>query len=162
MLTDPFVSMSARLEVRGDTPGFLFCNIVGDGEMQRICHHQPWQNRKFVEFMRSRFISLGMAPGEAKLFTGYSLKRGCVQLLRNLGVQDEEVMRWIKMDGVKAYLDHTEAFDNSAPPSIPAFSNLEAMESHMRACNRLKSIRGGEGMFDFIDGWIAAEVTNKE
>lgn len=72
-----------------------------------------------------------MGPAVSKFETGHSLKRGCVTLLRIFSMEDEDVMTWIKMDGVRTFPRYTEAFNDSAPPPLPHFCTLEAMEVHM-------------------------------
>lgn len=145
MISDPMLALSAWLEVRGDEDGYFFCQINGHGENQRVVHHQIWANKDFVSFMRGRLISCGMAPTTARLFTGNSLKRGCVQLLRALGVKNEEVMRRIKMEGPRAYLRYTEAFNDSAPPPLPGFTSTEAPKAHMQSSYKRKGILENKG-----------------
>lgn len=157
---DPFFAVSTWLEIRGDTDGYLFCQVQWEPGLQRIVHHHPWSNKDFVKFMRSRLIAVGIAPVSAKMFTGHSLKRGCVQLLRTLGMKNEAIMRRIKMAGTNAYLRYTEAFNDSCPTQLPDFRNREAIESHVKGLYAKTDILGNEGMFDFLDAWIAAEVTS--
>lgn len=160
LVMDPFFAISAWMEVRGDTEGYLFCKIDLEGTKQRMRHHDPWSNKDFVSFMRKRLVSLGMATARANLFTGHSLKRGCVQLLRTLGLKDEDIMRRIKMEGGRAYLRYTEAFNDFAPPTVPDFCSMEDMEAHMQACYRKRSLLADTERFDFIEEWIAQEVTS--
>lgn len=57
------------------------------------------------------------------------------------------------MDGVRAYLIYTEAFNDSRPPSLPDFNNRESMEVHVKNMyNKAGVLEDGE-LFNYIDAW---------
>jgi hypothetical protein len=85
--------------------------------------------KKFIQYIRDRLILTGEGEGNARCFTGHSIKRGSVQLYRTMGVSDSWIMRRINKSGEYAYLRYTEAFNDAAPIPIPEFSNLEAFIS---------------------------------
>lgn len=160
LAVDPFLALSSWLEVRGDTEGYLFCNMAGEGERQRMLHHEHWPNNEFVAFMRRSLVVIGIAPARANLCTGHSLKRGSVQLLRTLGLKDLDIIRRIKMEGGRAYLRYAAAFNEFAPPPVPDFSCIEDMEAHMRECYRRRSMMGNAEQFDRIEEWISQELAS--
>lgn len=132
---------------------------MGTGKSQRTIHHEHWPNKEFVAFMRRRMVGIGIASARAILFTGHSLKRGSVQLLRTLELKDEYVMRRIKMEGGPSYLRYIAAFNASGAPSIPDFASIEEMKSHMRECDRRKSVMGNAKQFELIADWIEEKVS---
>lgn len=153
---DPFISLSSWLEIRGDTPGFVFCDIDGDPNVgkQRLKHGDPWPAEKFKKFFQTRLIQLGMAPQLAKFYTGHSLKRTCVQLLRTLGVLDVDIMQRVKMEGVRAYLRYTEAFNPNQPKRAPGFSSIEANRCHVENVMSGRQVREDEAQYEFMERWI--------
>lgn len=75
-----------------------------------------------------------MAPPQtARFFTGHSLKRTYVQLLRTLGVLDVDKMNRVKIDGPRSYLRYTEAFNKSQPGRAPGFSSVEVEEENCKS-----------------------------
>jgi hypothetical protein len=119
---DASVALGLWMAHRGSDDGFLFCNFVGE----RLDYGRPWDAKKFIQYMRERLILAGEGEGNARYFTGHSIKRGSVQLYRTMGVTDNWIMRRINMTGEYAYLRYTEAFNDAAPTPIPEFSNLDA------------------------------------
>jgi hypothetical protein len=76
--------------------------------------------------MRERLILAGEGEGNARYFTGHTIKRWSVQLYRTMGVTYNWIMRRINMTCDYVYLRYTEAFNDAAPTPIPEFSNLDA------------------------------------
>ena len=64
--------------------------------------------------------------------TGHSIKRGCVQLYRSLGVRDEQIMEWVQMIGANAYHNYTQAYNDCHAVDLPRFANKEPYLKHAR------------------------------
>jgi hypothetical protein len=120
---DPSTALGLWMAHRGSDDGFLFCNLLGE----RLNYGRPWDSKKFRQYMRDRLILVGEGEGNARYFTGHSIKRGSAQLYRMMGVSDNLIMRRINMSGEYAYLRYTEAFNDTATIPISEFSNLEAV-----------------------------------
>jgi len=75
---DPQFAMSSWLISRGDAPGYLSCNILGQGSGTRLVYHKPWPRKAFVKFMQNIFQEIGEGVGMTKAHTGHSPKRGGV------------------------------------------------------------------------------------
>lgn len=51
ILMDPLFAMSSWILQRGDSEGYVFCNIVGTNT-HRLSHHEPWYRKPFVYLCR--------------------------------------------------------------------------------------------------------------
>ena len=56
---------------------------------------RKWSTHGYTEFLRMRLRMCGVGPGVTELYSAHSLKCGCVQLYRSLGVRDKNVMEVI-------------------------------------------------------------------
>lgn len=92
------LAFTAWAKLRGDKAGFLFCDLE-ERKHFRLVHHEAWPNKKFVSFLQSRLSSIGVPQELSKFYTGHSIKRGRVQLLRLLQVRDTSFMKWFEMTG---------------------------------------------------------------
>ena len=63
---------------------------------------RKWSTHDYTEFLRMRLRMCGVGAGVTELYSAHSLKRGCVQLYRSLGVRDKNVMKIIQMTGPNA------------------------------------------------------------
>ena len=95
-----------------------------------ICTDQAWTNGEFVRFLRERLRSCGVGASDVVLYSGHSLKRGCVQLYRSLGIRDEQVMEIIQMNGFNAYSNYCAAYNDCAANSLPRFTSLDDFIAH--------------------------------
>ena len=132
ILMDPLFAVSAWVLMRGDCPGFLFCDIQGDTHL-KFCHDVPWTRKKFQDWMRSRLQCIGIPSEDTEFLTGHSLKRGGVQLLRMLGLKDKSIMTWFGMTGEGAYLRYTEICNNTKILEPPDFASSTAQKEHSDA-----------------------------
>ena len=92
-MMDPKIAITAWAVVRGDNPGFFFCNISKSTKL-RFEHHIAWNRKSFLEFFHARLRIIGIPDLDLLSFTGHSMKRRGVQVLRFLGVKDRTIMDW--------------------------------------------------------------------
>ncbi len=90
VLTDPFVALLSWMSMRGNRPGYLFCDVT---DKNVIVTNKFWTTNDFKVFLRARLRLCGVGPGNLDRYSGHSMKRGCVQLYRSLGVRDEHIMQ---------------------------------------------------------------------
>jgi hypothetical protein len=93
---DPTLALCLWLKHRGDGNGHLFCSIANSG---RLDYNNPWDSKKFIEYMRSRLHLIGEGQANLAIFSSHSIKRGAVQLYRKIGMSDQWIMRRINMVG---------------------------------------------------------------
>lgn len=96
-------------------------------------YNEAWRNKKFVDFLRLRLGDVGVPASETGLYTGHSLKRGGVQVMRSLGVKDLSIMKWFGMTGQSSYLRYTELCNAMAIEGVPDFCSSSYQPSHVRA-----------------------------
>lgn len=61
-----------------------------------------------------------------KSLTCRCMKRGCVQILRKLGICDVDIMKRVFMTGEGAYLNYAEIFKHYHAEAVPRFGNASA------------------------------------
>lgn len=127
LLCCPFTALLSWMSIRGNRPGYLFCHV---SDKNMICTEKPWPVTEFTKFLRGRLRLCGVGPGDVSLYSGHSLKRGCVQLYRSLGMRDEHVMEIVQMSGDNAYANYCAAYNDCAPNELPRFNNLDAYIAH--------------------------------
>ena len=52
---------------------------------------RPWPVKEFTKYLRMRLRLCGVGKDDVLMYSGQSLKRGCVQFDRSLGVRDEQI-----------------------------------------------------------------------
>jgi hypothetical protein len=109
---DASVALGLWMAHSGSDDGYLFCNFVGE----RLDYDRPWDAKTFIQYMRESLILAGEGEGNARYFTGHSIKRGSVQLYRTMGVTNNWIMRRIYMTGEYAYLRYTGKHSTMPPP----------------------------------------------
>lgn len=119
---DPFVAVISWLTERGSSSGAVFCDIKETNNGIIINPQIPWSSSKFTAFFRSRLQEIGASSGDLQIYSGNSIKRGCVQLYRSLNVKDEQIMEIIQMKVQNAYSNYTAAYNGYAPSDLPRFS----------------------------------------
>ncbi len=137
---------------RGDSEGYLFCNIAGRSQL-RFEHHVPWNRKRFLEFLHNSLHQIEIPPSETKLITGHSLKLRGVQFLRALVVQEQSIMAWFGMTGEGSYIRYTEICNRKTFNQSPAFSSLKASSDHYSAAQTLDERLQDEHHRDVMD-WI--------
>lgn len=124
----PFTAVLSWLNIRGNREGYLFCDISNKNLLKT---DRPWQVKEFTKFLRDRLRMCGVGKDDVLLYSGHSLKRGCIQLWRSLGLRDEQIMEIVQMCGTNAYANYCEVFNDCAPNDIPRFTNLQDMINHV-------------------------------
>ena len=152
IFADPFVAFLSFLKVRGDVPGFLFCDMSTSRNAGIILNpRKPWSNKCYTAFMRERLSEIGVGAGNLPMYSGHSLKRGCVQLYRSMHVRDEQIMDIIQMSGPNAYYNYTVSYNTCAPPDLPGFDSVDEYISH---ANQLEKERLVVMDHELFDGFI--------
>lgn len=128
---EPNLSMFNWVEVRGPSPGYLYCDIEGEGVGQRVIPHRPLPVEKYKRHMAKRAIACGWSKHDAEKITGYSFKRFGVQLLRMLGLDDDLLMDGFHLTSLTAFLRYTE-LNNCGTGEVPKFTSIKAFLSHAR------------------------------
>ncbi|PXF39657.1 hypothetical protein BWQ96_09131 [Gracilariopsis chorda] len=130
---DPFLALHSWVIARGNDDGFIFPEITTTRAGTTLNFERPLSCHKFVTFMRSRLVTIGIGSADANAYTGHSLKRGSVQLHRSLGYMDEFIMRKMGMVGPNAYANYCAAYNDYAPRELPHFNSWEHMVQHAEA-----------------------------
>lgn len=124
---DPGVALLRWILVRGDEAGSLFPELVSiRGEKVRVDCSRPFSRKAFTALLHSRLRAIGIAETLIATFTSHCMKRGCVQVLRKLGLSDAEIMKRVFMTGIKAYLNYSEIFNNFHSQGVPQYGNANA------------------------------------
>ena len=129
-LHGPEISIVGMVTVRGQNIGSLFCDIKENENGHIIDHNKHWTSDSFSNLMQERFRTLGVGMDDSKMYTGHSLKRGCVQLYRSLNVRDEQIREIIQMRGAKAGLNYCIMYNDCAPPELPQFCSVNDFLKH--------------------------------
>ena len=138
-IMDANLALAAWVLRRGDAPGYLFCSVSNLSQL-RIDHEVALPRNQFIRFLHSRLESIGVPPAHIQSYTGHSIKRGGVQLLRALGVTDATIMKWFGMSGEGSYIRYTEICNQSNFKEVPGFSSSDGMVNHVEALlNRQKA-----------------------
>lgn len=127
VLVDPFVAFMAWLCIRGNRSGFVFCEVSGKG---MVDVSKPWSSRSFTEFFRSLLRMCGCGSRAVDMYSGHSLKRGCIQLYRSLDIRDEQIMQIVQMTGPNAYSNYCAANNDCAAEDLPRFSSVNMFMEH--------------------------------
>lgn len=128
---DPVLSLAMYLLIRGDEDGYLFARFApssaGTYEMRSEVR---LNDREFLEELRS---SLDEAGVEAYRFLGtHSFKRGGVQLYKQLGVPDVEIIkrgRWNTNTAFYSYLQSCNRLDRRFTYSSPLAALADVIAS---------------------------------
>lgn len=128
MITCPFTALLSWMCIRGNREGYLFCAV---NKKNMIMTDHPWPVKEFTSFLRSRLRMCGVGAGDVHMYSGHSLKRGCVQLYRSLGIRDEQIMEIVQMTGPQAYANYCAAYNDCRPSDLPRFTNIGAMVKHV-------------------------------
>ena len=138
IITDPFVALLSWMKLRGNRPGYLFCHVNKKNMMDV---NRQWSTHDFTTFFRLRLRMCGVGAGVVDLYSAHSLKRGCVQLYRSLGLRDENIMEIIQMTGPNAYTNYCAAYNDCAPSSLPRFNNYEDFIKHAQTLIEEERVR---------------------
>ena len=118
---DPVLLMGAYLLLRGERKGYLFFSFTKDRNGHLFLDESKWLDAKAI---LSRFRrSLTVAGVDSAEWIGtHFFKRGGVQLLRQLGVDDCAIMargRWGTMTAYWAYVQASNRLEKRFTPSSP-------------------------------------------
>lgn len=69
-------------------------------------------------------------------------------------------MNRVKMEGIRAYLRYTEAFNKNQPKRAPGFSSVEATAEHVESLMLGRQVRDNERLFSFMDNWLRVVEEN--
>lgn len=127
VLVDPFVAFISWLCIRGNRSGFLFCDVSTKGMVDVL---KPWSTRAFTDFFRSRLRMCGCGADAVDMYSGHSIKRGCIQLYRSLDLRDEQIMDIIQMRGPNAYSNYCASNNDCAPTDLPRFTSVKMFMEH--------------------------------
>ena len=152
VLMDPQIALCNRVLFRGDTPGFLFCNVV-EKEYLWAIHEEPWGKDSCVESMRRRLDSISIPVARVKKITGHRARRWGIQLLRYLGVKDSCILRWFGIKSEHAYLRYTELCNEGEKLSVPYFTSMDAILSHAQASSK-KDYSMERNSFVDVEQWL--------
>lgn len=130
---DPFMALFSWIVARGYDDGFLFPDVIFTSAGTSLKYEKPMSCHRFVCFMRSRLELIGIGCDDVGAYTGYSLKRGSVQLHRSLGYMDEFIMRKIGMVGPNAYANYCATYNDYSPGELPRFNSWKHMVHHAEA-----------------------------
>lgn len=160
---DPKIALLSWLTVRGPQDGFLFCDVVHNkAGFCKINTSEPLTSARFNILMRKRLVDIGVAPKDALMYSGHSLKRGSVQLYRSLGLRDEYVMQRVQMVGNRAYANYCEAYNDCAPEDIPRFASEEGYLQHAHRLMEEKKILADSAAYSkFLADLIDDEGSNE-
>ncbi len=128
LLMDPFVAVLSLICAGGSTDGYLFRDV---NEKEMMGYDMPWSTSDFTTFLRLRLRMRGVGKDDLVMYTGHSIKCGCVQLYRSLDLRDEQIMEIVQMRGTNAYTNYDAAYNNCHPPDIPRFTNVAALIEHV-------------------------------
>lgn len=127
VIVDPFIALLTWMCIRGNRAGYLFCTVT-DKNIVRA--NESWPVPTFTAFFRDRLRMCGVGPGDVRMYSGHSIKRGAVQLYRSLGLRDEQVMEIVQMTGANAYANYCAAYNDCGPSDIPRFNNIDDFLRH--------------------------------
>lgn len=145
---DPQIAPLTWLTIRGTSDGFLFCDLSQDSDgFSKLNPSKPLISARFTTTMRKRLLSIEIGPGDVLMYSGHSIKRGSVQLLRTLGLRDEYVMQKVQMVGARSYANYCEAYNDCKPDDLPRFSSVEQCLQHAAYIRQQKEILLDETAF---------------
>ena len=126
---DPVLLMGAYLLLRGERDGYLFCSFTKDRTGQQFLDESK---RLDAKAFLSRFRgSLTMAGVDSAEWIGtHSFKRGGVQLLRQLGVDDCAIMergRWSTMAAYWAYVQASNRLEKRFTSCSPVAALIDVI-----------------------------------
>lgn len=149
---DPFVALLSWLTIRGPKNGYIFCDVKNNSGCTKINCSIPLSASRFTKILPDKLRTIGIGTSDVSMFSGHSLKRGCVQLLRSLGLRDKCVMERIQMTGSRAYTLYTESFNDCAPTTLPRFASNADFLRHADRMNQEKNILlDQKGLEEFIE-----------
>ena len=96
ILLEQFSALLSWMTVRGPQERFLFCDVRNNRGINVIDCSSPMTAARFTKVLRTRLESIGVGSCDVAMYSGHSLKRGCVQLLRSLGLREEYVVQKYK------------------------------------------------------------------
>lgn len=73
----PFTALLSWMFIRGTRPGFPFSSVT---EKNMIRTDQARRIKDFTNFFRKRLRTCGVEAGDVQIFSGHSLKKGCIPL----------------------------------------------------------------------------------
>jgi len=148
IMMDPKLALLTWLRTRGDQPGFIFCDVREVRHGHVIDGSKPFTAETFSKFLQLRLKSMGIGSGDALMYTGHSIKRGCVQLYRSLRLTDEYIMELIQMNGHAAFMNYTAAYNDCNPTEMPRFTSIDATITH---CKKIVEEHGFDDVDQFLD-----------
>ena len=77
---DPFLALYSWLDIRGTSPGPIFCDIRDSKAGSTLGTTEQWSSKRFTDLLRNRLMSIGIGSEDAKMYSSHSIKRGSVQL----------------------------------------------------------------------------------
>ena len=137
-ITDPFVAILSRMKLRGNRPGYQFCHVH---KKNMIDVNRQWSTHDFIAFFRLRVRMSGVGSGVVDLNSAHSLRWGCVQLYRSLGMRAENIMEIMQLTGPNAYANYCAAYNDCAPSSLPCFNNYEDFIKHAQTLVERAKVR---------------------
>ncbi len=119
VLLDPFIALFTWMILRGNSPGYLFCDV---NRNNMISTDKPWSVSSFQDFIRNRLRMCVVGSNDMLWCTGHSINRGSAELCRWIGVRDQQICGWIPMKGQNVYTNYGAAYNDCQAVALPRFS----------------------------------------
>ena len=164
LFMDPKVALLSWLTVRGSADGYVFCDVnMGNHEFCKINASKALSAARFTAMMRKRLLTIGIARGDAAMYSAHSLKRGSVQLYRFLGLRDEYVMQKVQMVGPGAYATYCATYNDCAPNDLPRFASaVEYIQHASRIMGEENLLLNDEAYANFMSEVIGIDESSHQ